>query len=199
MEKEYLSIREYAEICGVSYNAIYKRLNKNLQPYVEEVKGHKMLKIEVLEAENLTSNFNELKKNSSTNSKIFNQSSTNENTDKFNIIQPFLDEEIKRINKQNEEIIKALRAEIKEKDDTIKEQTKQIIDLSNRMADITENNQKLQLSYQLLLAENNKVYTESEEEVEPETAPAPQTIEQEQKQEQKQERRSIFKRLFRAK
>lgn len=53
MKKEYLSIKEYAEIRGSSTSAVYKRLDGSLQPYLEMVDGKKMLKIEVLKKEGL--------------------------------------------------------------------------------------------------------------------------------------------------
>ena len=44
---EYLTIKEYAEIRGVSASAVYKRLSTSLQPYVETVEGKKVLKYQV--------------------------------------------------------------------------------------------------------------------------------------------------------
>lgn len=47
MKTEYISIKEFAEIAGVSQQSIYKRLNKKdnpLQPYFKEVEGKKFLR-----------------------------------------------------------------------------------------------------------------------------------------------------------
>jgi adenylate kinase family enzyme len=49
MGKEYLTIAEYAEIKGISKQAVYKQLNNKLKDYVEIVENKKCLKISVLE------------------------------------------------------------------------------------------------------------------------------------------------------
>lgn len=43
MAEEYIPIAEYARRVGVSRQAIYKRLDKDLKPYVREVDGKKVL------------------------------------------------------------------------------------------------------------------------------------------------------------
>ena len=43
MEKEYLSIKEFAAAVGVSQQAIYKQLNNKLKPYLKVVDSKKML------------------------------------------------------------------------------------------------------------------------------------------------------------
>lgn len=43
MEKEYLSIKEFAAAVGVSQQAIYKQLNNKLKPYLKLVDNKKML------------------------------------------------------------------------------------------------------------------------------------------------------------
>lgn len=47
--KEYLSIKEFAEIVGVSTQSVYKRLATSLQPYVKEVANQRMLNIRALQ------------------------------------------------------------------------------------------------------------------------------------------------------
>lgn len=49
MGKEYLTIAEYAEIRGISKQAVYKQLNNKLKDYVEIVENKKCLKISILE------------------------------------------------------------------------------------------------------------------------------------------------------
>lgn len=47
MKTEYITIKEFAEMAGVSQQSIYKRLNKKdnpLQPYFKEVEGKKFLR-----------------------------------------------------------------------------------------------------------------------------------------------------------
>lgn len=47
--KEYISIKEFAERAKVSPQAIYKRLNKDLLPFIKEEQGRKTISIEALE------------------------------------------------------------------------------------------------------------------------------------------------------
>ena len=44
MSDEYISIKEFAELAGISVQAVYKRLNNQLNPYVKLVENRKMLK-----------------------------------------------------------------------------------------------------------------------------------------------------------
>lgn len=53
MNKEYLSISEFAEKAGVSPQAIYKRLSTDLKEFATELNGHKVLKIEALRLFNI--------------------------------------------------------------------------------------------------------------------------------------------------
>lgn len=46
--KEYITISEYAEIKGISKQAVYKQLNNKLKPFLIMVESKKCLKIEVL-------------------------------------------------------------------------------------------------------------------------------------------------------
>ena len=43
MDKEYLSIKEFAAAVGVSQQAVYKQLNNKLKPYLKVVENKKML------------------------------------------------------------------------------------------------------------------------------------------------------------
>lgn len=45
---ELLTIQEFAEKAGVSVQAVYKRLNNSLNPYIQLVEGRKMLKSSAL-------------------------------------------------------------------------------------------------------------------------------------------------------
>lgn len=45
---EYISIKEFAERAGVSTQAIYQRIAKDLKPYLQVVNGKKALNIEAL-------------------------------------------------------------------------------------------------------------------------------------------------------
>ena len=49
MNKEYLSISEFADKAGVSPQAIYKRLSTDLKEYLTVLNGRKVLNIEALQ------------------------------------------------------------------------------------------------------------------------------------------------------
>lgn len=42
-EDQYLSVKEFARAAGVSVQAVYKRLSKDLKPFVNEVDGRKAI------------------------------------------------------------------------------------------------------------------------------------------------------------
>ena len=42
-QDQYLSVKEFAQAAGVSVQAVYKRLSKNLKPFVNEVEGRKVI------------------------------------------------------------------------------------------------------------------------------------------------------------
>lgn len=43
-----LTIKEFAELAGVSVQSVYKRLNNSLNPYIQQVESQKMLKLQAL-------------------------------------------------------------------------------------------------------------------------------------------------------
>lgn len=47
-EEQLLTVQEFAEQAGVSVQAVYKRLNNSLNPYIQLVEGRKMLKSSAL-------------------------------------------------------------------------------------------------------------------------------------------------------
>lgn len=42
-EDQYLSVKEFAQVAGVSVQAVYKRLSKDLKPFVKEIEGRKVI------------------------------------------------------------------------------------------------------------------------------------------------------------
>lgn len=54
MKEEYISISEFAKRANVSHQYIYKRLDKELQPYLQLVEGKKALNIKALQLFNTT-------------------------------------------------------------------------------------------------------------------------------------------------
>jgi predicted DNA-binding transcriptional regulator AlpA len=53
-ERKNLTVKEVAELTGLTRQAIYKRMDKDFQPFVIELNGRKYLKSEVLTRLNLT-------------------------------------------------------------------------------------------------------------------------------------------------
>lgn len=49
MEKQYLSIKEFANEVGISQQAVYKQLNNKLKPYLKVVENKKMLDRKAIE------------------------------------------------------------------------------------------------------------------------------------------------------
>ena len=140
MEKDYLTVKEYATLKGCSTQYVYKLLQTKLNDYVVVVNGKKCLKISVLDegVESVAT-----KVANQVDNQVVNQVANNSTSD-FEI-------ELKRINERNENIIDELRAEIKEKDLQIKEMNEKIISLFETNQRLLENNQSLQLNYQILL------------------------------------------------
>lgn len=106
MEKEYLSIKEFATAVGISQQAVYKQLNNKLKEYLKVVDGKKMLDIKALE----------LYKTNDDSTK----NSTSCTTDEQQLIN-WLKEEIKEKNKQ----IALLQAQI-EKEQQLLNQEQQL-------------------------------------------------------------------------
>lgn len=131
MEKKYLTIKEYADIRGVSVSSVYKRLNTTLKEYFVEVENRKMLKVEVLEAEGLQPLKEKVEAVSTPN------------------IQPsstFFEEQLKAKDKQIEaltEQIKTLHESNQKKDDFIQEQSKKLTELLEQSNILLQNNQLL--------------------------------------------------------
>ena len=184
MEKDYLTVKEYATLKGCSTQYVYKLLQTKLNNYVKVVNGKKCLKISVLDegAESVAT-----KVANQVDNQVCNQvASPSASAD---------EEELKRINRRNEDIIDELRAQVKEKDAQIQKQNDQIVELSNRITELFENNQKLQLNYQYLLGDiKEKEVEEVNIEVDAEGARAQE--EPEPIPEEEPKKRSFFSRLF---
>ena len=69
-QKEYLTIKEFADIAGVSKQAVYQRLTGTLKPYVNIKDGVKYLNIRALELYKGDDAVKKLKKNNQEESNI---------------------------------------------------------------------------------------------------------------------------------
>ena len=185
----------------MSYQATYKKLNGTLKPYVEVVNGRKVLKKSILNDAFLTPTST---LNLNVNERSLNdfERSEPQGSQRRNVGSPSASTqtEIERINRRNEEIIDDLRQQIKDKDIQIAEMSSKIANLFETHQRLVENNQTLQLRYQMLIeekenkkdinlnAETVEDNVDEVEEVDNSGAPTPE--------ENKPEKKGFFQRLF---
>lgn len=142
MEKDYLTVKEYATLKGCSTQYVYKLLQTKLNDYVVVVNGKKCLKISVLD-EGVES----------VATKVANQVDNQVCNQVASPSASALEEELKRIIARNEDLVDSLREEIKAKDAQLSQMNEKIISLFETNQRLMENNQSLQLNYQLLLGD----------------------------------------------
>lgn len=126
MEKQLLTIKEFAEIVGITQQAVYKQLNNKLNNYVVSVEKKKMLKYQALFD---VYGIDGLKTINQVKQPVEQQ---------FNQIEQPVENQIQQAMQQTIDILKA---QIAEKD-------KQIAELQKSLADahkITDQQQQLQL------------------------------------------------------
>ena len=87
--KEYISIKEFAELAGVSQQAIYKQLNNKLKPYLKVVEGKKTLEKSALEL------FKKQENSSTVEQQLINmlQTELNQKNEQIATLQKLLDQE----------------------------------------------------------------------------------------------------------
>ena len=178
MNKEYLTIKEFADLKGVSVSSVYKRLKTSLQPYLEEVESKKVLNIKVLEYEGLKPLNEEVEEISTSTPQ---PSSTSSSTLFFERQIEEKDKQIEFLNNQ----IKELQESNKKKDDYIQEQGRKMTELLEQSNILLKNNQ-------ILLSDKASDIKEKEvvEEV------RPHAVVNKEETEEQPEKKSWFKRLF---
>ena len=89
MAKEYISIKEFAELAGVSQQAIYKQLNNKLKTYLKVVDSKKMLDKSALEL------FKKQENSSTVEQQLINmlQTELNQKNEQIANLQKLLDQE----------------------------------------------------------------------------------------------------------
>lgn len=179
MNKDYLTIKEYADLRGVSVSSVYKRLNTTLQQYLREVENRKVLDIKVLEAEGIKPS----------NEKVEEVASTplQPNT---SIIEKELDIKNKQIEKLTEQIEK-LQEDNRKKDEFIQEQSRKLTELLEQSNILLQNNQ-------LLLAQQNEA-EQKEKEIVPEAEDIEESavsVEAELHDREQPKKESWFSKLF---
>lgn len=150
MNKEFLTVAEYAEIKGISKQRVYQLLNKGLKPFVQVVEGRKVIDIRALSAE-------ELKPIEQGVDPHLNKG-LNTNNQELEVLQQAL-EILKGQLEVKDQQIAELQRENATKDRHIQEQ-------ATELARLLSQSQELQRNNQLLLAQ--KTQTESEPQPEPE-------------------------------
>lgn len=126
MNDNYITISQYAEIKGISKQAVYKQLNTKLQPFLIEVENKKFLKIEVLTAEE-REKLNEVEQ---PNEQPFN-----------NQFQPFLQAQIEEKDKLIQNLLKQI--------ESLQEQ-------NTKLTDLLQNSQILLATEKQLYLESEK-------------------------------------------
>lgn len=101
MKDEYISISEFAKKAGVSHQAIYKRLDKDLQPWLQVANSKKLINIKALEL--------------------------------FEVKESATDSTEVATIKLLQKTVEMLEKELSVKNDQIKDQAKQITELSDRL------------------------------------------------------------------
>lgn len=148
MEKELLTVKEFAARKGVSIQSVYKRLKTSLNRYVEKVEGITMIDAAAL---------NEEESNST------NQPTTKRNAQPKQPIQPFNNSTVEyelsalreKVAEQKNTIellqkeLDVARADIRHKDEQLEAQ-------AARLLTITENQQELLRNSQILQAQTQK-------------------------------------------
>lgn len=159
--KEYITIKEYAELRGVSVSSVYKRLSTTLQNYVGEVEGKKVLKYQVIIDEGLEGVEDVLLEGSSTVEKEQNSINSNKT---IQILTMQLKEKDKQIERLQEDLRRAAVSS-DEKDKYIQEQGRRLAELLEQSNKLHENNQVLiglANDYKAKLEEGSSSTVESE-------------------------------------
>jgi len=102
MEKEYLSVKEFAEAAGITPQAVYKKLNNQLKPYLKLVDGKKTIEKSALEL------FGKPEADNKVDNQIFNQL-LNQLTTELNEKSQQLKEKDKQIEKLQQALDQAQR------------------------------------------------------------------------------------------
>lgn len=123
MKIEYISIKEFAEIAGVSQQSIYKRLNKKdnpLQPYFKEVDGKKFLRKSALSLYEIAASADEKAEQPEHEPEV-----------KENV-------KIKEKRDSNERLFDLLEQQLQEKDRQLQEKDKQLQEKDKQLSSLLQ-------------------------------------------------------------
>ena len=192
MDKEYLTVKEFARERKCSTQYVYRLLQTKLQPYVVVVEGKKLISakaFEVFEETNATNQETNFATKFAT--EVERPSTSTEKNDSPSTST--IEKELIRINARNEELIDSLREEIKAKDAQLSQLNEKVISLFETNQRLMENNQKLQLNYQMLLSDKSNIDIDD---VEVDAESARVVEEPENAPEEPPKKKGLFSKLF---
>ena len=207
MNKEYLSVKEFAEAAEISQQAVYKQLNGRLKPFIKSKGKKKLIAAAALEefySIDDSENSTQVEKVEQPNSTLKNQDiqpkveeveqldSTEKTDDKR---QQLLEDQIKELQRQIQEILKNEQEEKQFLRDQIKQKDKQIESLTDN----------LMIAQQLAAADKKKlleIEAKQQEIVEAEdhnvnTMEDPESEDLKKNPDHKSEKKGFFTRFFR--
>lgn len=186
-EADYLSIADFSDAVGVSKQAIYKRQEKDLAPFIKVINGRKCLSTEAFELFKVESTVEQ----------------RGEKTEKdrlsFLILQL---EEKDRLIQQQQSTISEQTAQLQELQRHIMDQSKDLTDLLGKQNQLQENYQillKQHQDIQRLLSPDDSAFQQSERvvhQVAEKFINGETTVESKEPPEPGTERKGFFKRLF---
>ena len=131
MTEELLTIKEVAQRAGVSTQAIYQRLDKDLKPYLQVVDNKKCLKIEVLELFSKSPLQEPCKEDY--------QALDKDLQSDFQAVIETLREQLSQKDKQ----IETLQGELMEQNAHVRKQSEKLVALVEQVNELQRNNQVL--------------------------------------------------------
>lgn len=149
-QDELLTVQEFAEKAGVSVQAVYKRLNNSLNPYIQLVEGRKMIKLSAL-------------------SDVYGVEVEQPIKPFVQPIQPSIQPELNKENSSSEadflrKQVEQLQAELSAERQHSRELAEKIAELAEKVVVLTDQSQKLQLAQM-----SPQLSAEQKQEAEPKT------------------------------
>lgn len=134
-QKKYISVAEFAKLKGVSKQAIYKKLNNTLNPYVVKVEGRTMLDADALEIGDFQPTVKQQNQPNQPYQPL--NSSTVENE-----LRKQLEEHRETIDRQRREIDE-LRLKLEHKEEQIEGMTARLLSMAEYQQELIKNSQIL--------------------------------------------------------
>ncbi len=148
----YFTVKEMAEMLGVSKQAIYKRMTKDFQPYVVEVDNQKKIKSEILQ-------YIRAEKESTKESTGLKDSTGLKYQDEGNVLGKII-EILEKENNQKQSQIEELQKQLKEEREKRDLMTDKVIELSGQVGNTLQSLTQGQLADKLI--EGKKILNEQE-------------------------------------